>query len=1068
MAKNTQFNLTIKINGKEVKNTVTGVRREISSLTREINKTTRGTKEYERKTRELRKAKGVYANMRKEIHGVSQSLKTGKSQLKLFGAAFLGAFAVSGVFSSVSSFFSGFISDAVRLNEEAKGINYAFNQIKDSSTILSQARKATSGLVSDLDIKKAANTFKNFKLDLEPFPELLKFTATRAAQTGENFDQMLSSLVEGLSKESKLRIDNLGISQKELNEELERTPDFVQAVANIAKKELAKAGPILDSAANANQKWNVALENAQVRVGKLIEGSGLVSFFKKVGASILDSIAPSEDLIKSFESQADKVIKLEETLPPLIDEYEHLKSKSKLNKEEQERLKEVVEKISQITPSAITAFDQYGNAMDISTRKAKVFIETQRVLLKFRNKEAIEEQTKALKKYERQIEKLDKALKERDQEGYVVEKESERYDFYRRLSDEEIRIKREKLTKLKELEKGALEIKDQLTGDYLEKYKGQQEQQTKAALNEARKRADALLIPYSKEATAAEINALIAKQERINAENNKNSEKQRERLVKDNEKLLEKQQEYREKIILGSKTLIEQENAAHNERLKQAGLFNKSRNALTDSELLTLETLEANHHLKIAKIELEAVNKHLAKKQKTYESEKTDRQITFNNELAEIETLESAKEILKKRLSDEELNKIDSLQKAKAELRRGHEASELEKQAEYLQSLISLYTNALNSGEIEGVNLADKILTEEQKEILNEQLEQVRLKLSEVALAKNKISGQGEEEGGVDLSGLDGVDILGFTPEQWQQSFSNLDAQAGKIKAVEAVLGGLQNAWGKYSNFLTENEKRQLQTLERSHKKKKDSLKRQLDAGIIDQNTYNNKVESLDNELARKKAEIEYRQAKRERTAALMGIISNTALGIMKAVSTFWMTGGLPWSVIIGAMGAAQAALVLSKPLPDRGYVKGGFTSSLGYKDHTGEKVAGIVHDGEYVVPKFVLRSSDPAVPQVLRYLENKRKEKLGFFKQGGFSQGGFNQIGVTSTTADESTRDNSDALDVESEETDLAQVLKQLKTLLSNGIKTGPVVIGDDQIEELRIRNNELEGYRNDAKNLI
>ena len=79
---------------------------------------------------------------------------------------------------------------------------------------------------------------------------------------------MLSSLVEGLSKESKLRIDNLGISQLELNKELKRTPNFVQAVANIARKELTTAGAILDAASNANQRWNVALENFNLRLRK--------------------------------------------------------------------------------------------------------------------------------------------------------------------------------------------------------------------------------------------------------------------------------------------------------------------------------------------------------------------------------------------------------------------------------------------------------------------------------------------------------------------------------------------------------------------------------------------------------------------------------------------------------------------------------------------------------------------------------------------------------------------------------------------------------------------------------
>ena len=52
-------------------------------------------------------------------------------------------------------------------------------------------------------------------------------------------------------------------------------------------------------------------------------------------------------------------------------------------------------------------------------------------------------------------------------------------------------------------------------------------------------------------------------------------------------------------------------------------------------------------------------------------------------------------------------------------------------------------------------------------------------------------------------------------------------------------------------------------------------------------------------------------------------------MGIMKAVATFWMTGGLPWSAIITGLGVAQGIAAVAKPLPEIiPMAKGGFTGT--------------------------------------------------------------------------------------------------------------------------------------------
>ncbi|MBE7649158.1 phage tail tape measure protein [Tenacibaculum finnmarkense] len=461
--------------------------------------------------------------------------------------------------------------------------------------------------------------------------------------------------------------------------------------------------------------------------------------------------------------------------------------------------------------------------------------------------------------------------------------------------------------------------------------------------------------------------------------------------TKKRQQLLENQKKYRETVLLGAKTLLEQEAAAYNERLNKAGIFGKKQHDLTKGEIAVKELLSKEHQAEIAKIELQSTNEFIALKNKKYQEEKQNRQTNFNNELASINKLESAKKLLKEKLSDEELAKIVTLEDAKVSLKKQYENDELERKSEYLNSLINVYSTALNSGNIEGVNLADTILTDEQKEALNEKLDEVKLKLSEIAVEKNKAAGGGEDGG--EFEGLEGVDILGSNPEQWDAVFNGLDTTAQKVASLGVVLQGLQQAWGMYNKFVSNGEQKQLKELEKSNNEKKKQLKKQLDNNLISKEEYNSKIESLDVALDKKKAEIEYKKAKREQTSALFNIAANTALGIMKAVASFPITGGMPWTAIIGAMGAVQAGLVLSAGLPKKGYEDGlypvtrddgkTFQAKLG-TTKTGLVTEPTLMDGKYLAgERSTARNPEMIIddvtfskldPNVIQYITNVHK----------------------------------------------------------------------------------------------
>ena len=209
---------------------------------------------------------GKYTNALKGLRGVVVGL--------------VGAF---GLIEGVRASFN-FTKEAIALAREAKGVEFAFKRLGDEGQdAFIRIKKATRGLLSDLDIKTAINEFDQFNLSAERADTLFQFLAVAASQTGKSIDELKSSLVEGLSKESKLRIDNLGISTAELNEELAKTPDFLTAVANIAERKVAKAGDILDEAANGGERLSASFENAKLSFGKLFTGesTGLLGAFAR-------------------------------------------------------------------------------------------------------------------------------------------------------------------------------------------------------------------------------------------------------------------------------------------------------------------------------------------------------------------------------------------------------------------------------------------------------------------------------------------------------------------------------------------------------------------------------------------------------------------------------------------------------------------------------------------------------------------------------------------------------------------------------------------------------------------
>jgi len=367
------------------------------------------------------------------------------------------------------------------------------------------------------------------------------------------------------------------------------------------------------------------------------------------------------------------------------------------------------------------------------------------------------------------------------------------------------------------------------------------------------------------------------------------------------------------------------------------------RNEQIDEQINSIEAGKLSiHQMRLGIIQEKGAQQQLEKIDQKYKREKTIRETAFNLELAEVTTLVQAKEKLKTTHRKDELDNLKNLDAAKKLLQEDFNNKELEQDKEFLNRLIKNLETIMNAKTFEGIDL--DLLTPEMRERFTKQIEEaanLHSKLVEATSGKNQPKNtkgftdpelEAKDNAARELfQSQNGVDILGYTPEQWQTAYSHLDTFWERMNAGVMVIGALQNAWSQYGALVEAKEKVQLQNNQTANNVKKERLKKLLDSGFMTQKTYNKAVEGLDREYDKKKAEIELKQAKRNRTIALMEIVANTAKGVMSVMSTgggtnyadFGVSAALLSALVI-ATGAIQAATVLKTPLPSaKGYEKG-------------------------------------------------------------------------------------------------------------------------------------------------
>ena len=154
-----------------------------------------------------------------------------------------------------------------------------------------------------------------------------------------------------------------------------------------------------------------------------------------------------------------------------------------------------------------------------------------------------------------------------------------------------------------------------------------------------------------------------------------------------------------------------------------------------------------------------------------------------------------------------------------------------------------------------------------------------------------------------------------------------------KIQKVGAAIQVMKNMMAMYSEFAAANEQKLLQQYETASQRKQTTLDKQLKAGIITQEQYKKATLKNEKDIELKKAQLEYKAAKRQRTIQIAQTIGSTALGIMQSYAQLGPIAGSIAAAMVGVVGAVQLVTLMRQPLPEVPGAEEGFYPTIRKQD---------------------------------------------------------------------------------------------------------------------------------------
>nr|DAW09115.1 MAG TPA: tail tape measure [Caudoviricetes sp.] len=354
-----------------------------------------------------------YAKLNNQLRSVRQRLAelkgTGQNVKSEFGAmetamGKLKAIAVAFITVKLAGYLKDIGKSSYTTRKEFAKYEAVLRNTLQSQEKAAAAMKMLQKLAADTPGSLAEWTEAYIKLinrGIKPTTTELTNMGDLAASQGKSVDQLIEAILDAMTGENE-RLKEFGIKASKDGDTVKYTfrgvTTEVQNSEEAIKSYLLSLGKLdgisgsmatqMKELEGMESNFRDTLDNLWNKMGKRMEG-----FFKK-GLSwatnfVSDITKVMEPLSDTFEDQMEKVVNLERQLPDMASRYEELAGKVNRNAEEQKELNSLIERISNIVPSAVSEWDQYGNAISVNTQKIYDYLAAEKARLNFVHREEI-------------------------------------------------------------------------------------------------------------------------------------------------------------------------------------------------------------------------------------------------------------------------------------------------------------------------------------------------------------------------------------------------------------------------------------------------------------------------------------------------------------------------------------------------------------------------------------------------------------------------------------------------------------------------------------------------------
>ena len=200
--------------------------------------------------------------------------------------------------------------------------------IKQPDELLRRMKIASAGTISELKLMQQANAAALLGVPLDQFDDMLTIARSAAQATGESMEFMLTSIVTGIGRGSKLMLDNLGIliSQETANQkyakslgvsasaltDVQRKQAFANEAVRVGLENVKKAGGVAGTSADSYDQLTTSVDDLSVAFGQRlnVSMSGIAGYMADIVNSMTDIlVVTKEEQLTSVMSNLEVITK---------------------------------------------------------------------------------------------------------------------------------------------------------------------------------------------------------------------------------------------------------------------------------------------------------------------------------------------------------------------------------------------------------------------------------------------------------------------------------------------------------------------------------------------------------------------------------------------------------------------------------------------------------------------------------------------------------------------------------------------------------------------------------------